>query len=129
MADPNSVEKNKALIRRFWELVFNKGDMSPIDEMIGPQYTYNGHPTTAEGTKKWAEHLRASVPDIHFTILDLLGEGDKVAIRWRADGHDPKTSTAITTSATNIITLVDGKAISNWQNGGTSFQPAGGTTS
>ena len=118
-----SVHENKKLVRNFWEQVFNHGNMAPIDQMLAPDYTYNGVPSTTAGTKAWAESLRKELPDLHFTIEDLIGEDDKVAIRWTLLGTDAKSGQKVTTSATNIITLRDGKAISNWQNGGTSLQP------
>ncbi|WP_224243817.1 ester cyclase [Hyalangium gracile] len=118
-----SVHENKKLVRNFWEQVFNHGNMAPIDQLIGPDYTYNGQPGTASGTKAWAEALRKQLPDMHFTIEDLIGEEDKVAIRWTLVGTDSTSGQRVTSSATNIITLRHGRAISNWQNGGTSFQP------
>ena len=121
-----SVSENKKLVRNFWVQVFNEGNMDPIDQLIGPNYTYNGVPGTPEGLKGWAESLRKQMPDIHFTIEDLIGEDDKVAIRWTMVGTDISSGQRLTTTATNVLTLVKGKAISNWQNGGTSLQPATG---
>ena len=109
---------NKEATKIFFEGVFNKGLTEIVEFSLAPDYTYNGHPSKAEGTIKWAQSLRKSYPDLHFTINDLIGEGHKVAIRWTMTGTG-SDGVKITTSGTNIITFRDGKAISNWQNGGT----------
>jgi predicted ester cyclase len=124
----HDVARNKENVSQFFDGVFNKGDMALVEKMIGPGYTYNGQPTSADGTKQWAMGLRQAFPDLHFTINEILGEGEKVAIRWTMVGTDTKTNQKMTTSGTNIITNnAHGQAIANWQNGGTmdSLKPVG----
>jgi predicted ester cyclase len=116
-------DHNKALTVKFFEQVFNEGNFAIIDDMIGPDYTYNGHATTGEQTKAWANGLRSRFPDLHFTIEAILAEDEKVALRWRMVGTDKQTGHRVTTSGTNILFIVDGKAISNDQGGGTDFTP------
>ena len=116
----DDVVRNKENVSQFFDGVFNKGNLALIERMIGPGYTYNGQPTSAEGTKQWAMGLRQAFPDLHFTVDEILGEGEKVAIRWTMVGTDAKTNQKMTTSGTNIITNnAQGQAIANWQNGGT----------
>jgi predicted ester cyclase len=109
----------KILVQEFWEQVFNEGQYAIIDKTLSAAYVFNGDPQTPAGVQAWVESLRAAMPDMHFDIDDLLGDGDKVAIRWTLVGTDAKTKTKVTTSGTNIITFAGGQAISNWQNGGT----------
>ena len=122
-----SVHENKKLVRNFWEQVFNHGNMTPIDQMIAPDYTYNGEPSTPAATKGFAEGLRKQFPDLHFSIDDLIGEDNKVAIRWTLVGTDVSSGQKLTTSATNILTMHNGQVNSNWQNGGTNLQPVKST--
>lgn len=118
--DDDDVQRNKDNVRRFFEGVFNEGDLSLVDELIAPNYTFNGHPSPPEQTKQWVAGLRQMFSGLHFTIDDLLGEGDKVAIRWTLVGTDVQKNQQLTTSGTNIITNdSEGRAVSNWQNGGT----------
>ena len=91
--------------------------------MIGPDYTFNGSPTTAEGTKAWAKSLRAKFPDLRFTIETILGEDEKVALRWRLVGTDKESGVRGYVLGTNILVIVDSKAISNDQGGGDKFVP------
>ncbi|GHA13576.1 hypothetical protein GCM10008090_24140 [Arenicella chitinivorans] len=110
-------EINKEATRLFFDGVFNHGLTEIVEFSLADDYTYNGHHSKVDGTIKWAESLRKSYPDLHFTINDLLGEGHRVAIRWTMTGTG-SDGVEITTSGTNIITFRDGKAVSNWQNGG-----------
>ncbi|RBP47070.1 ester cyclase [Arenicella xantha] len=110
---------NKEATRIFFNGVFNDGITDIVKLSLADNYTYNGHPSKVDGTINWAKSLRAAYPDLHFTINDLIGEGHKVAIRWTMTGTG-SDGVKMTTSGTNIITFKDGKAVSNWQNGGTS---------
>ena len=110
---------HKEEARRFWIEVFNHGNFAPIDEMIADNYTFNGQAQTKQDLKQWVTGLRTEFPDIHFEINDLLGDGAQVAVRWTLFCTDPKTKQELTNSGTNIVTFVEGKAVTNWQNGGT----------
>jgi hypothetical protein len=119
MAD---VAELKSLVREFWEEVLNQGDTSPIAKLLSPDYTFNGQAQSAEAVGAWATSLHQQYAPLTFTIDDLLGEGDKVAIRWTLQATDD--GKAVTTSGTNIITFdARPQAVSNWQNGGTNFSP------
>ena len=93
-----SVEENKVLVRRFIEELFNKGDLSFIPEFTSPGLIfvnpmgveYKEH----EGMVKLVTSLRKRSPDLHVTIEDIFGEGDKVATRER--WHAPSQKIDIT---------------------------------
>lgn len=116
-------DSNKALMARFFQQVFNEGDMAIVDAVIGPDYKYNGHPTSAADTKAWAQSLRSKYPDLHFVIETMLGEDDKVALRWRMLCTDPQSGQKVSATGTNIIVIVNHQAISNDQGGGNEFTP------
>ncbi|MEM9305205.1 MAG: nuclear transport factor 2 family protein, partial [Pseudomonadota bacterium] len=56
----DTVLRNKKLVQQFWIQVLNGGDYDLIAKMLAPDYTYNGHPSPAEGTAKWLEGLRSA---------------------------------------------------------------------
>jgi predicted ester cyclase len=116
---------NKANATRFFERVFNQGDMDIVDALLGPDYRYNGQPTSADATKGWAQSLRAAFPDLHFTIETILAEDDQVGLRWRMTGT--RDGKKLTNSGTNILVFAGGQAISNDQGGGSpaDFKPVG----
>ena len=79
-----SAEKNKEIVRRVIDEIVNKGDLSLADEVLAGNYVYH-FPTHdihgPEGFKKFVTSMRTAFPDLHVTIEDLIGEGDKVAAR------------------------------------------------
>ena len=79
-----SVEENKAVIRRVTEEILNKGDMSLVPELIAPDYVYHsrfGEFKGPEGFKQFVKMMNNAFPDIHYTIDDMVAEGDKLAAR------------------------------------------------
>ena len=112
---------NKANTVRFFNRVFNEGDMDVIDELISPGYKFNGVATSAEATKGWAAGLRNAFPDLHFSIEAILAEHESVALRWRMNGTREGVLGHIV--GTNILVFADGQAISNDQGGGDQFVP------
>lgn len=91
MSDNSTLETNKALVRRNFEVIWTQCNLEAADEIIDPHYV--GHiaalPDTVRGVETFKQvvmlyHL--SAPDIRFEIQDQLAEGDKVATRWIAHG-------------------------------------------
>jgi ketosteroid isomerase-like protein len=114
-----TAQQNKALVARFFSEAFDRNNPAVVDELIDPAYAFNGHATTPDQTRNWVVGLHARFNDMHFEVLDLLAEGDKVAIRWRMTGTTP-VGQRVTDTGTNVITVRDGRAVSNWQTGGNS---------
>jgi steroid delta-isomerase-like uncharacterized protein len=84
-------EENKALIQRFVEEAFNKGNLDVADEVYAS--TFISHDTTApegqgspEGVKQFVSTYLSAFPDGHTTVEDSIAEGDKVAYRWTFRG-------------------------------------------
>jgi predicted ester cyclase len=67
-------EANKAVVRRLAEEVFNGGRLEVIDEMYAP--------ALAPAAKRWITPFRASFPDVHMEIVELIAEGDSVVGRF-----------------------------------------------
>ena len=85
------VEENKALVRRFYESMWNAGDLDVADEVFADDYVrHDLRPTQAqpgpEGQKQVAAFFRSAFPDLSFVVDLVLGEHDLVAARWTASG-------------------------------------------
>lgn len=120
-----SIEENKALIRRFNDEVWNKGDLAVVDEVFAS--TWVGHnlpPGLApgrEGLKQMAGSFRAAFSDIRTTIDDQIAEGDKVAWRWSFQTKHtgefmgiPPTGKQITLTGISIDRIAGGKFVERW---------------
>jgi len=126
----STVERNKATATTFFEQVFNKGDFTAMSS-LSPNYLYNGAPQNPQAFIGWVGAMRSNMPDLHFTIEEILGEDAKVALRWRMRGTTVGSATApggvaVETTGTNIMTFdTQGLCLTNTQNGYGSFTVPG----
>jgi steroid delta-isomerase-like uncharacterized protein len=121
-----SNEGNKAIVRRWYDEFWNGGKLEAADELLHPDYVYQdgygaGAPSVAankEGHAIWHRIL----PDLHFTIEDMIAEGETVVVRWTARGtHQgdwqseigtiPASGKATTTPGTTSFYFRDSKII------------------
>jgi steroid delta-isomerase-like uncharacterized protein len=122
-----STERNKGVVRRWMEEGWNKGHVDLADELYTPNYVTHSIgsqlPPNREGLKQFVRMFRASLPDLQFTIYEMIAEGDKVAFRWIARGtHEgelmdiPPTGRQCETTGISIFRLEDGKIAEDWVN-------------
>jgi predicted ester cyclase len=67
-------EANETVVRRLVDEVFNGGHLEVFDELYAPDL--------AGPAKRWITPFRASFPDVHMEIVELIAEGDKVVGRF-----------------------------------------------
>ena len=120
-------ESNKTILRRFFEELFNTGDLSVADEIVGVNYVNHdavpGETPGREGLKAFVTHIRTAFPDIHFTIEDQIAEGDNVVTRWTVTGTQqgefasvPATGKSVRVKAINIHRVTGGQIHEAWLN-------------
>jgi steroid delta-isomerase-like uncharacterized protein len=83
--------ENKALIRRFYEEVWNSGNLDVCDEVFADDYVRHDLRASQaapgpEGQKQIAGAFRAAFPDLRFTVKALIAEDDYVVGQWTATG-------------------------------------------
>ena len=122
-----STEQNKATLRRFYEEVFNQGKYNALDEICAPNYVSHGPnnppgvPNNRDGLRQIVMIYRNAVPDIHFTIEDIVAEGDMVVCRWSSTGTHkgdllgiPPTGKSATVTGIDVERLENGKLAESW---------------
>ena len=120
-------ESNKTILRRFFEELFNTGDLSVADEIVGVNYVNHdavpGETPGREGLKAFVTHIRTAFPDIYFTIEDQIAEGDSVVTRWTVTGTQqgefagvPATGKSVRVKAINIHRVTGGQIQEGWLN-------------
>lgn len=121
-----SADKNKALVRRFYEEVWDRGNSDFVYEVFADNYVRHDLRATEalpgpEGQKKIADDFRAAFPDLRITVDLIVGEGDYVVGRWTASGTHrgswgpiEATGREVTFSAVNIFRFEDGKVVEIW---------------
>lgn len=121
-----SIEDHKALVRRFYEEVWNKGNLDAADAIFADDYVRHdlrpGNPLPGPaGQKKIAADFRAAFPDLHMTIDVIVAEGDMIAARWTTEGTNtgqwgniPPTGKRAKFSGVNIFRIANGKVVEIW---------------
>ncbi|MGH7881695.1 MAG: ester cyclase [Candidatus Dormibacteraceae bacterium] len=117
-----SIEENKAVIRHFLE-AGNKQDLEAIGESLDPHCTIShltrfGFFPTVEGYKPFLTSYFESLPDVHFTIEDVVAEGEKVWVRLNIRGtHNgllrniPATGKKVSYTQIGMYRVVNGKIV------------------
>jgi steroid delta-isomerase-like uncharacterized protein len=118
-----SEEENKAHYRRTFEEVFNQGNLALVDELVAPDFlNHEVSPSMnnrgPDSTRQVVTMLRTAFPDLHFTIEDLVAEGDTVASRVTMSGTHlgpfqgiPPTGRSFQQAHMHFVRFRDGKAI------------------
>ena len=119
-------EDNGVVLRRFVEEVINTGEIGLVPEFVGESFVDHDPPPGASpdisGLGKAFVRVRASFPDFHATVEDLVTEGDRVAYRWTFRGTHlgdfggmPPTGRVAVWSVIGIARFAEGKMVERWQ--------------
>ncbi len=128
-----SVESNKALVRHWFEDVVN-GRTAPdvfygeLDKIVAPDFVDHDGPDPLHGREAMRRAVPAllrALPDASFTVEQLIGEGDMVAVRLRgrathtgeAFGIKP-TGKQIEWTENEMYRLENGRMVESWGEGG-----------
>jgi predicted ester cyclase len=118
---PMSPDQLKALVRRFFDEVWNQQRMDVIDEVFAPTVVLNGQAVKREAFRQIVSGRRAAFPDIRVTVEDQVAEGDKVSTRrtWHAThrgayrGIAP-TGKQVTWAQISIVRFSEGRIVEDW---------------
>jgi len=122
-----SVEENKDLVRRYFEDIWNKGNIQNEAEYVAKDILVHappipGTPPGISGPIFIVTSFRAAMPDIHLVHEDIFGEGDHVVHRWRTTGHHtgaplfgvPPSGKEIALTGINEFRVEDGRLAERW---------------
>ena len=107
-------EQNKAVVRRLVEEVLNAGRIDVIDELYAS--------ALVEEARAWIAPFRASFPDVHMEIIDLIAEGDSVVGRFTCSGthlgewlgHAPTGRRFEAVDEVSFYRIDDGRIVGTW---------------
>ncbi len=121
-----SIEDDKAVAAAVVERVMNQGDLAAVDEYYAPGYVEHDAlppaiPPGLEGIRQLSGMLRAAFPDLHYSVDDVMAEGDKVVQRVTGSGtmHGPlfglpATGRSASWSEIHISRFDGGKVAEHW---------------
>lgn len=80
-----TIADHKALVRRYYDDLWNRWDLALIDELIAPEIAFRGSlGVSVEGRAGFSRYValvRAAFPDFHNTVETLVAEDDTVVAR------------------------------------------------
>lgn len=119
-----STETSKALARRVFQEVLNGRNLEVLNELAAADYEEHnplpGQRTGLDGLRdRYTMVLNAFNP--HFTIEDIVAEGDRVVLRWTNSGTHvgeflgmPPTGKSYSIPGIEIWRVKDGKLAEHW---------------
>ena len=123
-------EDNKAVMRRWFEEVWNNGREEAIDELFAEEGLAHGLADQpgeslrgASGFKPFYRKFREAFPEMEVIVEDLISEGDKVAARCIVRGRHggdalgfAATDRGVEFTGIAITRISEGKIIEAWNN-------------
>ena len=119
-----TTEQNKALVERFVDEIFVKGNSDAVDELLADDFVGHTWPGTGDGKadlKKAIERVSAGLSDPKFTIEDMIAEDDRVAVRLTASARQtgtfmgmPGSGKSYEIGEIHIFRIRDGKFVEHW---------------
>ena len=125
MASLSKQEQNKQIVSQFFETL-DRQDTEMMDQLVSST-NYSLHfsgmpPMDWNGNKKeFLDPFAKAFPDLHRNIVDMVAEGDKVAVSVNVTGTYkgefqgiPATGKQVSFTAMDMLTISDGKITEEW---------------
>ena len=116
---------DKEIVEEVYTEAFSRGNLDILDRYVKEDYVnHNRLPGSAPGRaglKATMGALRRVIPDLRYVIEDLVGEGDRVAVRARMEGTDqggiggrPPTGRAFSVLSLAVIRFEEHMVAERW---------------
>ena len=114
-----SIEQNKHSVQRAFDGLFSRGELTLADELVSADFLNHEAPPDAPrgpaGLRQLVTMLRTAFPDIHYEVVELFAEDDKVAARTILRGTHlgmfmgfPPTGRPVVQEQIHILRFADG---------------------
>ena len=117
-------EQNKTLVCRFWE-AYEANDQVALNDVLAPELVAqspgSSEPQTREQHLQGITMFNAAFTERHFTVEQMVAEGDMVATRTTLrgihtgvfQGHPPTGKSIVATGLT-LERIKDGRIVERW---------------
>ena len=76
-----TLHPKKVVLHRLYEEILNSGALDRLPEVIDPDYLGPQGQRGPAGFAEWVAEVRRAVPDVRWTLDDVLVEGDRVVAK------------------------------------------------
>ncbi len=117
---------NKSIVRLLYDEVWNKRRLELVDEIISPSHALHdpnltGSAVGPEAYKRLVSRWVAGISDLRFTLEDMVGENEKLAVAWTISGTHkgefmgvPPTNKKVTVDGITIHHFVNAKIMDSY---------------
>lgn len=119
-------ERNIEVVRAWIDDAWSGGNLAVADDLLAEEFVLHDPVAGREVVGRDAERalisgLRQAIPDLTFTIDDIVADGDDVTIRWLAQGtHGGEllgfaaTGRALAIRGVDMYRLSEGRIAESW---------------
>lgn len=116
----------RTIVRSLYEEVWNKRRLELVDEIISPSHALHdpnltGSAVGPEAYKRQISRFITGIPDLRFTLEDIVGEREKLAVAWTISGSHkgefmgiPATDKKVAIDGITIHHLVNEKIMDSY---------------
>jgi steroid delta-isomerase-like uncharacterized protein len=112
-----SHDSRKERVTKAWEAAWDRGEVEALDAVYAPTYRRRTIPNEAgESLTEFKATIittRTAFPDLTTVIEEIVGEGDRLAIRWHSGGRH--THSYLGVPATGKPVRVDGATFARFE--------------
>jgi len=114
-------EEYKNMVKRYFDAL-NSKNLDALDELFEKDYVSHENPPRPDGIgveqfKKFMSDFYSSYPDGHFTVEEILVDGNAVVVRWRCDATHTGPTPSLHIPATGKKIVIIGCTVEHVRNG------------
>ena len=128
--EPLHAPAGETLVAELYRLVWSQGDDRAIGRLIAPRYVvhsdpgdpWDGQTLDRKAYEERVAYSRTAFPDLVFTTHELVAAGNRVAVRWSAEGTHlgdlrdlPATGKRLTFAGQTMYETKDSMIAGHWQ--------------
>jgi predicted ester cyclase len=116
----------EAVVRAWVERVWNERDASrrasALAKFHPPEFLNEGNLSTPDSMADWHATMRATYPDLHYRVDDVIRGDNRITFRWTATGTQlgalwgivPPTARTVSWRGLHLVTVKDGQITEIW---------------
>ncbi|HKR64569.1 MAG TPA: ester cyclase [Thermoanaerobaculia bacterium] len=114
----------RELGRRWFEEVWNRRNDAAIEELMAPDaygHVEGGEYRGPAGFREMQKMFFSALSDVNIEVVDVIADGDRAAVRWRATGKHAGEGFGFKAShrefdvrGTTWLIVKDGKIVEGW---------------
>jgi steroid delta-isomerase-like uncharacterized protein len=117
------IQENKWLVKKLFEGINNQ-DLEVLDRLLNTDFLWHGNNDQSKvDYQNDVEAVIAAFPDAKWVIEDILGEEDRIVVRWTFRGTHrkdwegvPASGKRVTYAGITIFRVIEGKITEVWNN-------------